>query len=94
MGAASQFWPEEAENVGIVPCVIANGERRFRVSLAAGLTTLNVVHNEDVAKSRAENNDREDLDPIERVIGIENDGRTARGSGPGLLSTTERRRAG
>ncbi|MEV7558439.1 hypothetical protein [Streptomyces sp. NPDC089795] len=74
-----KLWPEEAENVGILPYVIANGERRFRGSLAAGLTTLNVVHNEDVAKSRAdfldavlaENNDREDLDPIERAIGIE-----------------------
>lgn len=40
---------------------------------------MNVVHNEDVAASRAdfldavlsENNDREDLDPIERAIGIE-----------------------
>ncbi|MGW5851804.1 ParB/RepB/Spo0J family partition protein [Streptomyces sp. NPDC055254] len=74
-----KLWPEEAESVGILPYVIANGERRFRGSLAAGLTTLNVVHNEDVAKSRAdfldavlsENVDREDLDPIERAIGIE-----------------------
>ncbi|MFJ3713266.1 ParB N-terminal domain-containing protein [Streptomyces sp. NPDC090053] len=74
-----KLWPEEEEHVGAVPYVIANGERRFRGSLAAGLTTLNVVHNEDVANSRAdfldavlsENNDREDLDPIERAIGIE-----------------------
>lgn len=73
------LWPEEAEHIGAVPYVIANGERRYRGSLAAGLTTLNVVHNEDVAASRAdfldavlsENNDREDLDPIERAIGIE-----------------------
>ncbi|GLW03836.1 ParB/RepB/Spo0J family partition protein [Streptomyces lavendulae] len=74
-----KLWPEEADSVGTVPYVIANGERRFRGSLAAGLTTLNVVHNEDVAKTRAdfldavlsENVDREDLDPIERAIGIE-----------------------
>ncbi|MFE4060592.1 ParB/RepB/Spo0J family partition protein [Streptomyces sp. NPDC059096] len=74
-----KLWPAEVEAVGEVPYVIANGERRYRGSLAAGLTTLNVVHNEDVAASRAdfldavlsENNDREDLDPIERAIGIE-----------------------
>ncbi|MFF4323820.1 ParB/RepB/Spo0J family partition protein [Streptomyces sp. NPDC001568] len=74
-----KLWPEEADSVDSTPYVIANGERRFRASLAVGLTTLNVVHNEDVAKSRAdfldavlsENNDREDLDPIERAIGIE-----------------------
>ncbi|MDA5281203.1 ParB N-terminal domain-containing protein [Streptomyces sp. Isolate_45] len=74
-----KLWPEEADCVESAPYVIANGERRFRASLAVGLTTLNVVHNEDVAKSRAdfldavlsENNDREDLDPIERAIGIE-----------------------
>ncbi|MFF2927145.1 ParB/RepB/Spo0J family partition protein [Streptomyces celluloflavus] len=74
-----KLWPEEEENVGEAPYVIANGERRYRGSLAAGLTTLNVVHNEDVANSRAdfldavlaENNDREDLDPIERALGIE-----------------------
>lgn len=74
-----KLWPDEEESVGDKPYVIANGERRFRGSLAAGLLTLNVVHNEDVAASRAdfldavlsENNDREDLDPIERAIGIE-----------------------
>ncbi|MEV4975373.1 ParB/RepB/Spo0J family partition protein [Streptomyces scopuliridis] len=74
-----KLWPDEEENVKDTPYVIANGERRFRGSLAAGLLTLNVVHNEDVAASRAdfldavlsENNDREDLDPIERAIGIE-----------------------
>ncbi|MEU8842693.1 hypothetical protein AB0D97_26760 [Streptomyces roseus] len=74
-----KLWPEESDSVGSVPYVIANGERRYRGSLAVGLTTLNVVHNEDVAKSRAdfldavlsENVDREDLDPIERAIGIE-----------------------
>lgn len=74
-----KLWPEEDENVGTAPYVIANGERRYRASLAAGLTTLDVVHNEDVAQSSgdfldavlSENNDREDLDPIERAIGIE-----------------------
>lgn len=74
-----KLWPEEAESVGVASYVIANGERRLRASFAVGLTTLNVVHNEDVAKSRAdfldavlsENIDREDLDPIERAIGIE-----------------------
>lgn len=74
-----KLWPDEAERVGDVPYVIANGERRYRASLVAGLPTLNVVHTEDVAKTRAdfldavlsENNDRQDLDPIERAIGIE-----------------------
>ncbi|MGO1025607.1 ParB/RepB/Spo0J family partition protein [Streptomyces rubiginosohelvolus] len=74
-----KLWPEEESEVGTAQYVIANGERRYRGSLAAGLTTLNVVHNEDVAKSRAdfldavlsENNDREDLDPIERALGID-----------------------
>ncbi|MGW0537926.1 ParB/RepB/Spo0J family partition protein [Streptomyces sp. NPDC003032] len=74
-----KLWPDEAARVGDATYVIANGERRYRASLAVGLTTLNVVHNEDVAASRAdfldavlsENNDREDLDPIERALGIE-----------------------
>ncbi|NUH42910.1 hypothetical protein HUF15_40545 [Streptomyces samsunensis] len=74
-----KLWPDEEPNVGDASYIIANGERRYRGSLAAGLPTLNVVHNEDVATSRAdfldavlsENNDREDLDPIERAIGIE-----------------------
>ncbi|MEV8320891.1 ParB/RepB/Spo0J family partition protein [Streptomyces sp. NPDC059900] len=74
-----KLWPEEEESVGDKPYVIANGERRYRASLAVGLTTLNVVHDENVAASRAdfldavlsENNDREDLDPIERALGIE-----------------------
>ncbi|MFD4795928.1 ParB/RepB/Spo0J family partition protein [Streptomyces anulatus] len=74
-----KLWPDEEPEVGTAQYVIANGERRYRGSLAAGLTTLNVVHNEDVAKTRAdfldailsENNDREDLDPIERALGIE-----------------------
>ncbi|NBE55681.1 ParB/RepB/Spo0J family partition protein [Streptomyces boluensis] len=74
-----KLWPEEAERVGDVPYVIANGERRFRASLLVGRPTLDVVHHEEVANSRAEfldavlaeNNDREDLDPIERALGIE-----------------------
>ncbi|MFI0742716.1 ParB/RepB/Spo0J family partition protein [Streptomyces sp. NPDC021100] len=74
-----KLWPEEADHVGTASYVIANGERRYRASRSAGLQTLDVVHNEDVAKSRAdfldailsENNDREDLDPIERALGIE-----------------------
>jgi ParB family chromosome partitioning protein len=74
-----KLWPEEAENVGSVPYVIANGERRYRGSLAAGLTHLDIVHREEITKSRAdfldavlsENNDREDLDPIERALGID-----------------------
>ncbi|CAM5493160.1 MULTISPECIES: ParB/RepB/Spo0J family partition protein [Streptomyces] len=74
-----KLWPEEAENVGSVPYVIANGERRYRASRAAGLTHLDIVHREEVARSRAdfldavmsENNDREDLDPIERALGID-----------------------
>lgn len=74
-----KLWPDEAENVGSVPYVIANGERRYRGSLAAGLTHLHIVHREEIAASRAdfldavlsENNDREDLDPIERALGID-----------------------
>ncbi|MFD5899077.1 ParB/RepB/Spo0J family partition protein [Streptomyces sp. NPDC060366] len=74
-----KLWPDEEATVGDAQYVIANGERRYRASMAAGLTTLNVVHNEPVANSRAdfldavlsENNDREDLDPIERALGIE-----------------------
>lgn len=73
------LWKNEADNIGSAEYVIANGERRYRASLAAGLTTLEVVVDDDVAKSRAdfldavlsENNDREDLDPIERALGIE-----------------------
>ncbi|MGW0836552.1 ParB/RepB/Spo0J family partition protein [Streptomyces prunicolor] len=74
-----KLWPDEAERVGSVPYVIANGERRWRASQIVGRPTIDVVHNEDVAKSRAdfldavqsENNDRENLDPVERAIGIE-----------------------
>lgn len=74
-----KLWPEEAERIGDVPYVIANGERRFRASLLVDRPTLDVVHHEEVANSRAEfldavlseNNDREDLDPIERARGIE-----------------------
>lgn len=74
-----KLWPDEAERVGSVPYVIANGERRYRASLLVNRPTIDVVHNEDVAASRAdfldavqsENNDRENLDPIERAIAIE-----------------------
>lgn len=74
-----KLWPEEAEAVGDVTYVIANGERRFRGAKAAGLERLWIVHREEVAKSKAdfldavlsENNDREDLDPIERALGME-----------------------
>ncbi|MGG7568988.1 ParB/RepB/Spo0J family partition protein [Streptomyces sirii] len=73
------LWQGEAANIGDAQYVIANGERRYRGSLAAGLPTLEVVVDDDVAKSRAdfldavlsENNDREDLDPIERALGIQ-----------------------
>ncbi|MDX2947912.1 ParB/RepB/Spo0J family partition protein [Streptomyces caniscabiei] len=74
-----KLWPEEAEHVGDASYVIANGERRYRASLLVGRPTLDVVHKEDVARSRAdfldavqsENNDRENLDPIERALGID-----------------------
>ncbi|WP_367140635.1 MULTISPECIES: ParB/RepB/Spo0J family partition protein [Streptomyces] len=74
-----KLWPDEAEALGTAPYVIANGERRWRASHAAGLLTLDVVVDDEVAKSRAdfldavlsENNDREDLDPIERALGIQ-----------------------
>lgn len=74
-----KLWPEEAERIGPVPYVIANGERRYRASKLVGRPTLDVVHNESVAASRAdfldavqqENNERENLDPIERAIAIE-----------------------
>jgi ParB family chromosome partitioning protein len=72
------LWPDEEASVGNAKYVIANGERRYRGSKAAGLTTLEVVVDDDIARSRAdfldavlsENNDREDLDPIERALGI------------------------
>ncbi|WP_405691075.1 ParB/RepB/Spo0J family partition protein [Streptomyces sp. NBC_00057] len=72
------LWPGEADSVGSAVYVIANGERRYRASKAAGLPTLEVVVDDEVAKSRAdfldavlaENNDREDLDPVERALGI------------------------
>ncbi|MFH8993108.1 ParB/RepB/Spo0J family partition protein [Streptomyces sp. NPDC017940] len=73
------LWPGEADNCGTAHYVLANGERRFRGSRAAGLPTLDVVVDDDIAKSRAdfldavfsENDDREDLDPIERALGIQ-----------------------
>ncbi|WP_327278617.1 ParB/RepB/Spo0J family partition protein (plasmid) [Streptomyces sp. NBC_01224] len=72
------LWPGEADSVGSAVYVIANGERRYRASKAAGLPTVEVVVDDEVAKSRAdfldavlaENNDREDLDPVERALGI------------------------
>lgn len=74
-----KLWPDEAENVGTASYVIANGERRYRASVLAGRKALEVIHREDVAKSKAafldavqsENNDRKDLDPIERAIAID-----------------------
>lgn len=74
-----KLWPEEAEHVGDAAYVIANGERRYRASRLAGRPVLEVVHKEDVASSRAafldavqsENNDRQDLDPIERALAID-----------------------
>ncbi|MEU8030699.1 ParB N-terminal domain-containing protein [Streptomyces sp. NPDC049099] len=74
-----KLWPNEADRVGLASYVIANGERRYRASRLVGRPALEVVHREDVAKDRAtfldavqsENNDRQDLDPIERAIAIE-----------------------
>ncbi|MGW3746941.1 ParB/RepB/Spo0J family partition protein [Streptomyces sp. NPDC005146] len=74
-----RLWEGEADSVGTARYVIANGERRYRGSQAAGIGTLEVVVDDDVARSRAdfldavlsENNDREDLDPIERALGIQ-----------------------
>jgi ParB family chromosome partitioning protein len=74
-----KLWPDEAERVGTASYVIANGERRYRASRLVGRGVLEVVHREDVAASRAsfldavqsENNDRQNLDPIERAIAIE-----------------------
>jgi ParB family chromosome partitioning protein len=74
-----RLWPDEAERVGTASYVIANGERRYRASQLVGRGALEVVQREDVAASRAdfldavqsENNDRKDLDPIERAIAIE-----------------------
>ncbi|WP_225829220.1 ParB/RepB/Spo0J family partition protein [Streptomyces naphthomycinicus] len=74
-----KLWPDEADNVGSATYVIANGERRYRASKLVGLMVIEAVHREDVARSKAdfldavqsENNDRKDLDPIERAIAIE-----------------------
>ncbi|MEU9947026.1 ParB/RepB/Spo0J family partition protein [Streptomyces sp. NPDC047939] len=73
------LWKEEADSVGTARYVIANGERRFRGSKQAGSSTLEVIIDDTIAASRAsfldavlsENNDREDLDPIERALGIQ-----------------------
>lgn len=78
-GAYLRLWADESGTVGTARYVIANGERRYRASQAAGMGTLEVVIDDDIAKSRAdfldavlsENNDREDLDPIERALGIQ-----------------------
>lgn len=74
-----KLWPNEAERVGDASYVIANGERRYRATKEIGLAKLWVVHREEVANSRvdfldavlSENNDRDDLDPIERALGID-----------------------
>ncbi|MBO8194924.1 ParB/RepB/Spo0J family partition protein [Streptomyces oryzae] len=74
-----KLWPDEADAVGDAAYVIANGERRYRASQATGLPTLEVVVDDEVARSRgdflnailSENNDREDLDPIERAQGVQ-----------------------
>ncbi|MER5277722.1 ParB/RepB/Spo0J family partition protein [Streptomyces sp. NPDC002809] len=74
-----RLWKEEADSVGTARYVIANGERRFRGSKEAGSATLEVIIDDTHAKTRAtfldavlsENNDREDLDPIERALGIQ-----------------------
>lgn len=74
-----KLWPAEAEHVGHASYVIANGERRYRASLLVSRSVLEVVHKEDVAASRAtfldavqsENNDRQDLDPVERALAID-----------------------
>ncbi|MGW2082764.1 ParB/RepB/Spo0J family partition protein, partial [Streptomyces sp. NPDC001939] len=74
-----KLWENEADAVGTHRYVIANGERRYRASQAAGLETLEVIVDDTIAASRAtfldavlsENNDREDLDPVEQAIGIQ-----------------------
>ncbi|MFD0033061.1 ParB/RepB/Spo0J family partition protein [Streptomyces sp. NPDC127172] len=74
-----KLWEDEADAVGTHRYVIANGERRFRASQIAGLDTLEVIVDDTIAESRAtfldavlsENNDREDLDPVEQAIGIQ-----------------------
>ncbi|NSC25739.1 ParB/RepB/Spo0J family partition protein [Streptomyces albus subsp. chlorinus] len=72
------LWPSEEKAVGTAAYVLVNGERRYRASRAVGLPTLEVVVDDGLARSRgdfldavlSENNDREDLDPIERALGI------------------------
>ncbi|MFF1593114.1 ParB/RepB/Spo0J family partition protein [Streptomyces sp. NPDC058286] len=74
-----KLWEDEATAVGTHRYVIANGERRFRASQIAGLDTLEVIVDDTIAESRAvfldavlsENNDREDLNPVEQAIGIQ-----------------------
>lgn len=74
-----KLWPGEADVVGSVPYVIANGERRYRAAKAVGLTHLDVVLREEVAASKAafldavlsENIDRRNLDPIEQAHGVQ-----------------------
>ncbi|MFE6895191.1 ParB/RepB/Spo0J family partition protein [Streptomyces sp. NPDC057694] len=74
-----KLWEGEADAVGTHRYVIANGERRYRASRVTGLETLEVIVDDTIATSRAtfldavlsENNDREDLDPVEQAIGIQ-----------------------
>lgn len=74
-----KLWPEEAEHLGTASHVIVNGERRYRASALVGRPTLEVVLKEDLAANKAvfldavqsENNDRQNLDPIERALGID-----------------------
>ncbi|GAA2340239.1 ParB/RepB/Spo0J family partition protein [Streptomyces kunmingensis] len=74
-----KLWEDEADAVGTHRYVIANGERRYRASQLIGLETLEVIVDDTIATSRAtfldavlsENNDREDLDPVEQAIGIQ-----------------------
>ncbi|MFD5557801.1 ParB/RepB/Spo0J family partition protein [Streptomyces sp. NPDC127068] len=85
-----KLWPSEADAIGDATYVIVNGERRYRASELVGRKTLDVVHNEGVANSRAdfldavqaENNDRENLDPIERALGIDTMVKELGGAGP------------
>lgn len=74
-----KLWEGESDAVGTHRYVIANGERRYRGSQAAGMETLEVIVDDTIAETRAtfldavlsENNDREDLDPVEQAIGIQ-----------------------
>jgi ParB family chromosome partitioning protein len=78
-GAYERLFPEHSDELGSCDVVVVNGERRYRAALAAGLSGIEAIIDDDLAESRqvfidaviTENIDRQDFDPIEEAHGIE-----------------------